>query len=118
MKPSTILRGAAERLSTPECWARGDYAFDAAGNLAGPCSKEAVSWCSIGAIRVAGDRADGMARYDARGYLYRAVTSANDYDAADGDELIADWNDEDQRRHSDVLEKFRKAIELAEAAGR
>lgn len=50
MKPSDILRKAAELIADPEKWVRGKMAIGVNGYPTYPHSPEACKWCAYGAV--------------------------------------------------------------------
>jgi hypothetical protein len=50
MKPSELLRKAAELIADPDRWTTGYYAVDANGDMVSPNNKKACKWCASGAM--------------------------------------------------------------------
>jgi len=103
MTPLEALTAARERISTPERWTQGAEARDAEGNSVEPWGAKAVRWCMIGAIQ----HVSLIIIFRPFTLLVRAI----------GDPLadIAEWQDNPERTHTDVLATFDRAIELARA---
>jgi hypothetical protein len=104
MKPSEILRSAAELLEPDGRWCQGDLALNKNGNLADARSAAACQWCMAGALVASGSGNDFSAEDK---YLDQAV-GTGDY---------VDWNDSPGRQQVEVVAALRKAADLAEAEG-
>lgn len=98
-----ILVRARKLISTPEKWTQGTYARDKANNSTPYSSRQAVCFCTSGAIHRAHielgeDLSDAPFAVLS---LYSPITKRNG---------IAYWNDMTDRRHSEVLALFDRAI--------
>ena len=115
MKPSETLRRTRDLLGQPNAWAHGDFAFDAAGELVGPCDDHAVCWCLIGGLcKVLGvDRADERAVDEPYGYVQRAIERVRGWAIDD----VAEFNDDLDTGLPDVLAVLDDAAALAESEG-
>jgi hypothetical protein len=94
------LRRARELIAPEGAWTQGQNARNAAGLTVDPLGRDAVCWCSYGAI-------------------LRSVTSAADFDGAHAMEalrtvidarFVIDWNDDQDREKAEVLAAFDAAI--------
>jgi hypothetical protein len=112
LKPSEILRKAAEKIAAPEKWAKLGYAFNATGEPVDWDDHDAVCWCLTGATAVVADKGDAYGCAADR-YL-RRVIGAQPASSAD---TVSVWNDRPERTHSEVLAALAKAAELAESEG-
>ena len=117
--PVDILIGARQLLTDSGHWIRWTRAKRVDGVGVSATSREAVSWCALGAIQCATnlcDSATGFNRYEreAQSYLIQAITDTdvqNDYKLR---EEIAKWNNSPSTSHQDILNGFDRAIALAE----
>lgn len=108
MKPSEQLRAAARLIDTPEKWTRWYYAKDKHGNpLFADELNYGVCFCAVGAIAAAANstfcEATGSDAYE---YLRGWVGHRVQY-----------WNDAPGRTHTEVLDAFERAAQLAESEG-
>lgn len=95
-----VLTEARELLSDENKWTQGWLARDKDGEPVDERQVEAVCFCSVGAIYVTSDPFTPVP-YSARKYLEAIVGN------------VPNWNDHTNRKHSEILEAFDKAIELA-----
>jgi hypothetical protein len=114
-----VLRAARERISNPEKWARGQFAYrgPTAWDYTTPDSPEACRWCAAGAVLAEYDLADLRGGLDldhapAIELLARVLGGPAD-DPQCAIQCIADFNDALGHSHADVLSLFDQAIELA-----
>lgn len=116
MKASEILEKARELVDSPKKWGQGRYAMNAKGQETATYVDEAVCFCVLGSI--------SRAMSIMTGRLWR-LTSADlsDIDRAHSffakaidPPLIAKWNDEPGRTHTEVLAAFDRAIDSAKAS--
>jgi hypothetical protein len=110
-----ILKAARERITDPQRWAKGDFAYapdeetGERGVEAG--HPDACKWCASGAIQ----REDNDEHSLALHALCAAIPGTDEWsDPTDAIEAIARWNDDDSRDHAEVLAAFDRAIQLAE----
>jgi hypothetical protein len=109
MKPSEILRKAAERIATPDTWAQGDVAFNEDGEVVGAKSSDACRWCMAGALIAEGS--DPMLAPEDT-YLDRVLGVGPNVKWG-----YVEWQDIMGRQHSEVVEALLKAAALAESEG-
>lgn len=106
-----ILRNALSLINRPWTWTKRAEALDADGQECGAVDEQACAFCSIGAIAAAApdwDRERPL-RYAAYELLAKSAgRQAGDCDALS---FVAQWNDDDQRLHGEVVTAFTKAIE-------
>lgn len=98
-----ILEEARELLSDESRWTQGVIARKANGRPTILEDNEAVCFCSLGAIGKQSDRYSSLEVQAVR-TLQKAVGTG-----------VSCFNDAPERKHSEVLEAFDKAIELAKA---
>lgn len=91
-----VLVKARELLSDPARWTQGCFARTIDGAKVRSRSKNAVCFCSVGALRKVGGSA--------------ALGTAIDLLEAVVDDSIDAWNDDPWRTHADVLAAFDAAI--------
>lgn len=121
MKASEVLAAARELLSDEKKWTKGYYGKDANGHIREALDKEAVCFCSIGALAVAAKMNTGMTEepYEDRDrdeMIFLAQAMGNDYSLHQ--QTITTFNDKGTTTHEQILEKFDAAIALAQAAGK
>lgn len=93
LKAIEILRAARDVITPPEMWTKGLYGADGCPH------------CAAGAVL-----------YVARHENQRARDKVWDLLEADlGERTLEDWNDDEDRTHSEVLARFDAAIAKAEA---
>lgn len=123
MKAVTVLKKARKLIEKRDRWCKGSEAADKDGKgLEDSKDRNAVQFCMIGAIERAADttEASGFAKL----LLGKEIPGFRHYltyteDPVGGMELaIADYNDDERRRHADVLKKFDKAIARAEGGAK
>jgi len=101
--PKEILIRTRERLTDPNCWAKGYYAYDSHNEKASMYENDAVRWCVRGAMmRVTGGGDNEI--YNAQALLARVISPGNEHGN------IANWNDAPERTHAAVLSALDKAI--------
>lgn len=104
-----ILRNARDLIQDEMHWTQGHYYENNDGVKCGP--DEAFAYCALGAIDAAAGELDG-ARYqiqDAVGLLARAVNNKTDWLCIE--DQVTDWNDDFERKHSEVIDAFDEAID-------
>lgn len=104
-KPASVaetLKAARAVLEDPSHWTRWALAQDAHGWPVSAQSPAAQQWCMLGALR----RVDGPCEQ-------AAIETLRDMLPRRYDREIAEYNDSDRRRHSEVLATFDKAIARA-----
>lgn len=101
-----VLRAARERISDPERWATGYFAFDAAGTPVEANAPAACRWCAVGAVL-----AETNQPYGYGGYQPPVAVSARRFLDQAGPVLSVN----DEAGHQAVLELYDRAIALAEA---
>lgn len=106
-KPSQQLRAARKLLTARSRWTKGYYARNLQGEITEPNSRDAVCFCSLGAMR----KVSGSQHSLALSFLYKAVEKIDGPCAT-----VASYNDNDKTAHADVLKLFDVAIEIAEKA--
>jgi uncharacterized protein (DUF1501 family) len=87
-------------------WIQGTSARDARGAAVYSRSEEAVSFCSVGAIRHSTH--DAVIECYAGRALLRAIKAP----------AIGPWNDEYGRKQEEVVEAFEKAVRIVQRLGR
>ena len=114
MNAKEILVAARKLIEKEENWTKGGYARNSKGLLVADCTgPEAVCWCALGALRNVTktgplDYSVGAgARFEAIVKLLELIPR---YDG------LAEWQDEPERTHAEVLALFDKAISNCEAA--
>ena len=101
MSPLEVLTKARELIADPANWTTGLYARNAQGEHTMTTSKDAVCWCSEGAVfRVTPENWE-----DAKSALQLINSVA-------GDDIVG-FND--SHTHAEVMEVWDKALELAKA---
>lgn len=113
MKDIELLKKAREIISKPENWTKNSFAKDAYGCSTMITNKEAVCFCSIGAVRRALDVLDypddGEVTYhSAIDRLRQFVHTSNRNTGSWA--TLAGYNDHADRTHTDILAMFDKAI--------
>ena len=94
-----------ELLARPERWTQNSYARRADGTDCNPLSRDAACWCLVGAHeRVTCGKGDGPALDELRRSACGKASAS-----------IADWQDDDERRHGHVAALFDKTIARLEA---
>lgn len=104
MKSSKVLLKAMDIIATPDRWTKGSYARDSVGGNISTFSKDAVCFCSIGALSKTGEFSGSKAG----SYLTQALPPKK---------TIVSFNDARKTTHADVMEKFMTAYFLAVADG-
>ena len=97
-----VLNAAADLIEPEGAWTRGVLARNASGNLVMPCNPEAICWCALGAIRVAGH------------FVQAATRSVCFFRRHIGVESIEDWNDATGRTQVEVVAALRAAAIAAQ----
>ena len=105
-KTADILRKARALIEKPENWAKGDLAYDGAGDPVEPEHNEACAWCAVGAIC----RVENELRVFATGATASLSLNLNP------PRIVASFNDDPNTTHIDVLDAFDRAIAAEEAA--
>lgn len=95
-----VLKKALKKISKPENWTKNAAARDAKGVFVLVEDDSAVCWCSLGAVWSA--TKNEQAHLTAERVLE---------DVIGGD--IAEFNDDSDRQHEDVVSVFKKAIRRA-----
>lgn len=108
-----ILRAARERISDPERWGKGSFAYSKQGRPTSPWLDAAACWCIRGAVYCECGSASTKAAQRAQAFLAEAIEQL-DFEVPDNAEPIAWVND--SGTHEDVLALCDKAISLAEEA--
>jgi hypothetical protein len=98
------LRLAKNRISDPNNWIQGHFARDKNGWLTESESRNAVCWCSIGALRSAA-KGTNQFSMNAMRVMENCIPLENGMN-------IAEYND--THTHEEVMKLFDAAIELAE----
>jgi hypothetical protein len=113
MKPSEVLRKAAEKIATPEKWTTGAFGRKADGSVCSGGDPGAVAFCLSGAL-IAASGVDPV-YLDASRHLSRALIVCG----ATGwvETSATGFNDSNGRTHAEVLAALTKAAELAESEG-
>lgn len=109
MNAIELLRFGRSRITNPEHWARGYYACNKNGLSVYPDSKDATTFCALGAI--------GCNSYDNNEWLTKTTEQAKRclVQALGADYSVITFNDDPATQHKDVLEMYDRAITLAEA---
>lgn len=100
MKTSEILIAAKALIDTPEKWTRGSFARDSENYHVDFYSKDAVCYCSLGALYKSQQGIHSLEAALAKRHLWYAAG-----------ESIAEYND--THTHPEVMAVWDKAIELA-----
>ena len=112
MNAEQLLTKAQTKIADPKNWIRGTYAQNAAGAPVAPGAKDAICWCSLGAIE--SFFSDPAIKHqlvrEARDILYNAVTEVVGSDVG-----VAEINDNEDWAHSEIMKIWDKARELAHA---
>lgn len=112
MTASEVLRKARALIEKPENWTQGALSRSPDGEVCLPEEREAVCFCSLGAIeRVCVTGEQPLAHTPAVGYLKAALLARGESLQAP----IANFND--THTHAEVLSLFDRAIAAAEARG-
>lgn len=101
------LRRARGYIGTPERWTQRFFARDKHGNFTYPYKDDAVCFCALGAVNV--ENLPKGVTNAMHGALY-AVLAKLEVDS------IAEYNDDPERTHKEILALFDAAIEILEAA--
>jgi hypothetical protein len=109
MKPSELLRRAAVRISPVGAWCQGSAAVDEDGDEVPTESESACRWCMAGALMAEGSPIGPQPEDD---FIDRVLGFVGC-----GDARYVDWNDEDDREQSEVIDVFLRAADLAESEG-
>jgi len=118
MKPSEILSEARNLLSDPDRWTQWYYARDEKGNHRQAQSKDAVCFCSIGAIMKASGRETSIhQKHTGQDLEYLAQAMRPDRQGMSVGQAITRFNDASDRSHKEVLAAFDKAIVIAQTEG-
>lgn len=102
-----VIDHALNLLQHPNRWCQGDYALTDDGTPCEPTAPEARQWCLLGAIE-RGAAAYGLDHRPAIAFLRHAA-----YPGQRGAK-IADWNDDPERTHSQVITLLRNARDSLE----
>ncbi len=105
-KPSAKILQAMEIIGDRKQWTKGQFARDSNGDEVGINSKDAVCFCSVGAL----DKAKAGVR--AKDYVNDVVEEL--YTTP----FVVDFNDRDQTKHKDVMNMFMTAAFLALSEGK
>ena len=105
MTAAELLREARKLLEDPSHWTKGAFAKAAAGCAIASTSDNAVCWCAIGALRRF-DRGGYSAAYSNAVFVLQCCVS--------GSGGVAEFNDDPNTTHADVLAMFDRAIARAE----
>jgi hypothetical protein len=106
-KSTLQILKAARALITPEgAWTQGFYARTKNGFTVNTQSKDACSWCWLGAIAKVSDNIGGP-QYEAAHDLFKRVS---------GEKYPSKFNDAPGRTQAEVLAKFDEAIAALEAS--
>src|SRR5712664_2445257 len=100
-----FLKDVKKLLSKKGAWARGYFAYDKNGKKVGPTSKEAISFCLLGAAA----RIDGQAKPEGLNFLRGALPPRFD-------ESIPEYNDHRGRTQKQILALIDRAIRNASKA--
>jgi hypothetical protein len=108
-----ILTKAQDKIRDPKNWTQDTYARDETGASVKAHSPAAVCFCSLGAIEsfFHSEEFDGLEVMHARDFLY---TAANQI--ADG-RTVANYNDDPDRTHDEIMALWDRAKEIAHATG-
>lgn len=105
-KPSTKILQAMEIIGSPERWTKDTFARDSDGEPTTLNSKNAVCFCSVGAL----DKV--KADIKTKNYVNNVVQETHKY------EYVVDFNDSDNTKHKDVMNMFMTAAFLALSEGK
>lgn len=108
MKPSEVLRKAAERIGAPNAWAQGYGAKLSDGRWCAVDNPHARSWCICGAI----DVETGGQESDFCKSIYRYVRRFTDCVGG-----VGDWNDRPEMTQALAVDALTGAAALAESEG-
>jgi hypothetical protein len=112
---AATLRAARALIADPKHWTKGVLAKPSkhAGYACSPTDERAGAWCAIGALA----RVDGP--YEVEALITLATAGFPDGDtissAMRARDYIVEFNDDDGRRHRDIMRLFDRAIARAEA---
>lgn len=107
MKASEILHAVGDLLEQPGAWTQGAFARDIDGHVVRSCDADAVCWCAFGAFGPVSPNGLNSLYEEAGTFLREAI----------GRRSITQWNDDPNQTQENVVETFRKAEDLAKAAG-
>lgn len=105
MNKVEVLRKAKELISDPEHWCKDDNSLDVNGKYVTADSPHAHSFCIYGAI----------SKYDPDGHeeYFYCYPKVKDFLASKGLPFVAQFNDDEDTTHEDVMKFFDIAIESA-----
>ena len=103
MQAIDVLKNAKAVIADPQNWCQGHLATDNKGNEVDTTNEKATCFCALGALYKSFDKL-GNWNYDALQAMNDVVQMNSDYDT------ITAFNDETDRKHSDVVRMFNKAI--------
>ncbi len=95
-----VLKGALVVLDNEEAWTKGKFARDEDGETCSPISPKACKFCLLGAMRKAANNDSGLVIS-----TMKLVEFVNDIP------VIAQWNDEPDRKFVEVVGVINKTIE-------
>ena len=105
MKPSELLTKAKAVIADPKHWVQGQPAKDAKGQSVGPCTPQAVCWCSLGALeKVTHEENTYSTRLMAARYLVRVSAECG---------YTSTHSFNDNSSHETVMKAWDEAIQLA-----
>jgi hypothetical protein len=104
--PQTVLINAKALIADPKNWTQGVFARNADGYSTGVHEEDAICFCTLGAIAVAGDN-QKWAQQIAINTLSKIITVNASNDAVS----VGAFND--THTHEEVMELFDKAIKEA-----
>lgn len=103
----TTLRRARELLSESGRWVKGASARSVSNDIVHPTSKAACCWCLIGALYHV-TNGDSLEHEDELCSAFGMPERSACF------EMLAAWNDADERTHAEVLDAFDRAITALE----
>lgn len=112
MTPVEHLTAVRALISTPDKWARGEFARDMNGNRTSLAARNAACFCILGAIGRTDPEIVSLKKQE-----YQVFSPIWDKPAAQelrkviGDRLVSDFNDDPQTTHDDMLRVIDAAIE-------
>jgi len=107
--PHEILVAGRDLLSNPDHWIKKTLARSKNGEKCDPTEARATCFCTIGAIHKVVGSGQKSLKLEVVGYLIKALDERKHRVSA----IVVAFNDHPTTKHSDVLELWDKAIELA-----
>jgi len=106
IKPSAKILQAMEIIGSPERWTKNTFARDSDGVSTAYYDKNAVCFCSIGALEKV------KATFGVKHYVARSVPKESSFSG------IVKYNDASKTKHKDIMNMFMTAAFLALSEGK